>query len=172
MKPLGSSGINASTIGLGAWVLGGGQVWGKDTDDRESIRTIHAALDHGINLIDTAPAYGLSEARLGAALGSRRDGIFLSSKVGEVFERGSSTYDFTERACAESLTRSLDKLLRTDWIWCGCTPTVTTRPSCAKAARCAHLRTPRPMAASARSGSRRNRRPARWPRSSNPLWMR
>ena len=44
-RPLGNSGINASVIGLGTWVLGGGRVWGADPDDNESIRTIHAALD-------------------------------------------------------------------------------------------------------------------------------
>jgi len=55
-KPLGNSGISASIVGLGAWVIGGGTVWGQDPDDRESVRTIQAALDLGVNLIDTAPA--------------------------------------------------------------------------------------------------------------------
>ena len=46
----------ASRVGLGTWAMGGMQ-WG-GTDDNESVKTIHAALDLGITLIDTAPAYG------------------------------------------------------------------------------------------------------------------
>ena len=73
-NPLGSSGLSASVVGLGAWVLGGGPLWGKETDDAESVRTIQAALDLGVNLIDTAPAYnwGRSEEVVGRALKGRR----------------------------------------------------------------------------------------------------
>ena len=117
-------GREVTVIGWGAFKIGRNEgvkyPTGYDLPtDEAAARLIHAVIDMGIGVIDTAPAYGLSEARLGAALGSRRDGIFLSSKVGEVFERGSSTYDFTERACAESLTRSLDKLRthRLDLVW-------------------------------------------------------
>lgn len=83
-RPLGNSGISASVIGLGTWVLGGGSVWGPDPDDNESIRTIHAALDAGINLIDTAPAYGWgrSEEIVGKAIQGRRDKVILATKCG------------------------------------------------------------------------------------------
>lgn len=82
--PLGNSGMNASVIGLGTWVLGGGPLWGKETDDAESIRTIHTALDQGINLIDTAPAYGWgrSEEVIGNAIQGRRDTVLLATKCG------------------------------------------------------------------------------------------
>jgi methylglyoxal reductase len=83
-RPLGNSGMHASVVGLGTWVLGGGKVWGRDTDDKESIRTIHAALDAGINLIDTAPAYGWgrSEELVGQAIAGRRDQVVLATKCG------------------------------------------------------------------------------------------
>ena len=92
-KPLGQSSINASIVGLGAWVMGGGQVWGKEPEDRESIRTIQAAIDLGINLIDTAPAYGWgrSERVVGQAIKGRRDLAVVASKCGLWWEdkRGS-----------------------------------------------------------------------------------
>ncbi len=61
----------SSRIALGTWAMGG-WMWG-GTDDKESIRTIHAALDQGINLIDTAPIYGYgrSEEIVGEALRQR-----------------------------------------------------------------------------------------------------
>ncbi len=106
-KPLGKSGINASVIGLGAWVLGGGAVWGKDPDDRESVRTIQAALDLGINLIDTAPAYGFgrSERVLGEAIQGRRDQVVIATKCGLWWEdsRGSFFATFDGRAIHRSL---------------------------------------------------------------------
>lgn len=83
-RPLGNSGLSASVVALGAWVLGGGQVWGKDTDDAESVRTIQAALEMGINLIDTAPAYGYgrSETVVGRALKGRREKALVATKCG------------------------------------------------------------------------------------------
>jgi methylglyoxal reductase len=92
-KPLGSSNIQASVVGLGAWAMGGTELWGRDPDDAESIRTIHAALDQGMNLIDTAPAYGWgrSEEVVGKALKGRRDKAVVATKCGLWWEdeRGS-----------------------------------------------------------------------------------
>src|ERR1700733_14556577 len=76
--------MNVSRIVLGTWAVGG-WMWG-GTDDKESIRTIHAALDQGINLIDTAPIYGQgrSEEIVGEALrqSGRRESVILATKVG------------------------------------------------------------------------------------------
>src|SRR5215475_12369577 len=76
--------VGASRVGLGTWAMGGYQ-WG-GTDDDESVRTIHTALDLGINLIDTAPAYGFghSERVVGRAIAERgrRDEVILSTKCG------------------------------------------------------------------------------------------
>ena len=75
---------NAARIALGTWAIGG-WMWG-GTDEAESIRTIHAAIDQGINLIDTAPVYGFgrSEEIVGQALadGGRRDRVLIATKVG------------------------------------------------------------------------------------------
>ena len=54
---IGKSDVEASVLTLGAWALGGGSVWA-GIEDAESIRTIHKALEVGINTIDTAPIYG------------------------------------------------------------------------------------------------------------------
>jgi methylglyoxal reductase len=106
-RPLGNSGWHASVVGLGAWVLGGGTVWGQETDDQESIRTIHAALDAGINLIDTAPAYGWgrSEEVVGKAIRGRRDKVILATKCGLWTEddRGSFFTEFDGRIMRRSL---------------------------------------------------------------------
>lgn len=79
---LGPSRIRASRIAFGAWAIGGWN-WGGQ-DDAESIRAIHAALDAGVNLIDTAPVYGFgrSEEVVGRAIAGRRDVVVLATKVG------------------------------------------------------------------------------------------
>jgi methylglyoxal reductase len=106
-RPLGTSSINASVVGLGAWVMGGGELWGKDTDDAESIRTIQAAIDLGMNLIDTAPAYGWgrSETVLGKALKGRRDKAVVATKCGMWWEDARGSF-FTVLA-GKRLYRSL-----------------------------------------------------------------
>ncbi len=76
--------IPVSRIGLGTWAMGGLQ-WG-GADDDESVRTIHAVLERGINLIDTAPAYGFGRAEevVGRALAERggRDRVVIATKAG------------------------------------------------------------------------------------------
>ena len=64
-RKLGSSGFEISTIGLGSWAIGG-HMWGGQ-DDALSIEAIHAAIDHGINWIDTAPIYGPAIPRKSSA---------------------------------------------------------------------------------------------------------
>jgi aryl-alcohol dehydrogenase-like predicted oxidoreductase len=85
-RKLGTSGLEISTIGLGTWAIGG-HMWGGQ-DDAQSAEAIHAAVDHGINWIDTAPIYGSghSEVVVGRAvkqLGSgRRPLIFTKFGLG------------------------------------------------------------------------------------------
>ncbi len=95
-RPLGSSGIEASVIGLGTWAIGG-WMWG-GTDEKQSIAAIHAALDGGINLIDTAPAYGFgrSEELVGKAIFDRRDRVVLATKCGQRWDVTDGEYLHTE----------------------------------------------------------------------------
>ena len=96
--------IVASRVALGTWAIGG-WMWG-GTDEAESIRTIHAAVDQGITLIDTAPVYGFgrSEEIVGKALADkgRRKRVNIATKValdwndGRVFRNASKERIFKE----------------------------------------------------------------------------
>jgi len=81
-RTLGRTGIAVSTIGFGAWAIGG-DAWG-EIDDRESLVAIERALDLGVTFFDTADVYGRgrSEELLGRALAGRRDDVVISTKVG------------------------------------------------------------------------------------------
>jgi len=88
-RKLGYTGIELTVIGLGTWAHGGGGwafSWGKQ-DDNESIATIKAALETGINWIDTAPVYGLghSEEVLGHALKQLKQKPFVATKCGRTW---------------------------------------------------------------------------------------
>lgn len=107
-----------SPIGFGSFKIGRNQgIKYPDAydlpDEGEVRRLLEGVLDLGINLIDTAPAYGLSEQRIGRALSHRRRDYILSTKVGETFIDGRSTFDFSQRAVRQSVNRSL-RLLKTD----------------------------------------------------------
>lgn len=95
-RSLGQSGIQASVVAFGAWAIGGWP-WG-GTDESNAIAAIHKALDLGMNLIDTAPAYGLglSEEIVGKALQGRRDKAIIATKCGLVWHTDKGTYYFTE----------------------------------------------------------------------------
>ncbi len=96
MRPLGQSGIEASAIAFGAWAIGG-WMWG-GADENDAIRAIQAALDNGINFIDTAPAYGLgrSEELIGRALAGRRDRAVIATKCGLVWHTNRGEFFFTQ----------------------------------------------------------------------------
>ncbi len=107
-RKLGKSDMEASVVGLGTWVTGGGSVWGKEeVDDTQSIQAIQAAIDAGVNLIDTAPAYGFgrSEEVVGKAIKGRRDKVILATKCGLWWkdERGSYFCEFDGRDINRSL---------------------------------------------------------------------
>jgi aryl-alcohol dehydrogenase-like predicted oxidoreductase len=107
-----------SPIGFGAFKIGRNQkikyAAGFELPSEAAVeRLLNGVLDLGISLIDTAPAYGLSEERIGRAISHRRDSFVLCTKVGETFVDGQSSYDFSAAAVEQSVHRSL-RLLRTD----------------------------------------------------------
>jgi aryl-alcohol dehydrogenase-like predicted oxidoreductase len=102
--------LKASRIGLGTWAIGGWK-WG-GTDEQESVRTILAALDKGINLIDTAPVYGFgrSEEIVGRALAAsgRRNQVIIATKVGLDWKNG----DVFRNSSRERILREVEASLR------------------------------------------------------------
>ena len=96
MREIGRSGVAASAVGLGTWAIGG-WMWG-GTDERESVAAIHASLDAGVTLIDTAPAYGLGRAEeiVGKALSGRRDKAVIATKCGLVWHTRQGNHFFDE----------------------------------------------------------------------------
>jgi aryl-alcohol dehydrogenase-like predicted oxidoreductase len=95
-RPLGSSGILASAVGLGSWAIGG-WMWG-GTDEAAAVDGIRASLDAGVTLIDTAPAYGMGRAEeiVGAALAGRRDEVTLVTKCGLVWHTDKGRHFFDQ----------------------------------------------------------------------------
>jgi len=109
--------LSPSRIGLGTWAMGG-WMWG-GTDEERSIRTICAALERGITLIDTAPAYGQgrSEEIVGKAVArwGRRDRVVLATKVGLEWRNGGVARNATRARIRQEIADSL-KRLRTDYV--------------------------------------------------------
>jgi aryl-alcohol dehydrogenase-like predicted oxidoreductase len=107
----------SSRIALGTWAIGG-WMWG-GTDEKESIRTIHTALDKGINLIDTAPIYGYgrSEEIVGEALhqDGRRESVILATKVGLDWTNDKVERNSTRQRILQEFEDSLRRL-QTDYI--------------------------------------------------------
>ena len=114
-QPLGKTGLSVSPIGFGAFKIGRNEnikyPHGYNLpDDATMHRLLNELLDLGVCYIDTAPAYGLSEDRIGRSIAHRKNEFVLSTKVGECFENGRSTYDFSSAAIRESISHSLRRL--------------------------------------------------------------
>ncbi len=117
---LGNTGIRVSPLGLGT------VKFGRNLDvkypypftipgDQAIKDLLVLAQELNINLLDTAPAYGSSEERLGALLKGERANWIISTKVGEEFSNGSSRFDFTSEHITASIYRSLQRL-QTDYL--------------------------------------------------------
>jgi aryl-alcohol dehydrogenase-like predicted oxidoreductase len=111
------TGLTVSRIGLGTWAIGG-WMWG-GTDDEESIATIRAAVERGVNLIDTAPAYGFgrSEEIVGQAIadGRLRSRVVIATKTGLEWKGGKVFRNASRRRILREVGDSLRRL-RTDYI--------------------------------------------------------
>ncbi|MFZ5919196.1 MAG: aldo/keto reductase [Chloroflexota bacterium] len=107
-RTLGKTGLSVSMVAMGCWALAGDATWGPQTE-ADSVATVHAALDAGVNLFDTAEGYGAgdSEAMLGRALAGRRHQALIATKV----SRANLSAAEVQRACEDSLRR-----LQTDHI--------------------------------------------------------
>jgi aryl-alcohol dehydrogenase-like predicted oxidoreductase len=114
-RHLGDSGLVVSVVGLGT------NNFGMKLDSEQSREVVHAALDNGITLFDTADSYGKSEERLGAALAGRRDEVIIATKFGgDVRARGRDNgEDWGARGSRRYIRRAVESSLRalnTDWI--------------------------------------------------------
>jgi len=113
------NGLNreVSRIGLGTWAIGGFN-WG-GTDEQEALQTIRAALEHGINLIDTAPAYGFGHAEelVGRAVAKygKREEVIIATKVGLEWRRHRIFRNSTRPRILQEIDDSLRRL-QTDYI--------------------------------------------------------
>jgi aryl-alcohol dehydrogenase-like predicted oxidoreductase len=109
--------LKVSRVAIGTWAIGG-WMWG-GTDETESISTIRAALDHGINVIDTAPVYGFgrSEEIVGKAIaeGHLRDKVVIATKVGLDWQDGKVFRNASRGRIMREIEDSLRRL-RTDHI--------------------------------------------------------
>lgn len=110
---LGNTGFQVSRISLGTWALGS-DFYG-EVELKSAIDTLHAAVDCGINLVDTAPNYGNSEEVLGKALVGIRDKVILATKCGCLKYPGGSYKLLTPVSMRLQLEESLRRL-NTDYI--------------------------------------------------------
>jgi aryl-alcohol dehydrogenase-like predicted oxidoreductase len=112
-RQLGKDGPHLTEIGLGAWAIGGPWQWGwGPQDDRNSIRTIHRALELGINWIDTAAVYGLGhgEEIVGIAIEDKRKDVSIATKCGLVWDenqkvKNNNRPESIRKECENSLKR-------------------------------------------------------------------
>lgn len=119
-RRLGSIDLDVSVIGLGTVKFGRntGVKYPRAFDlpsDEQCLTLLQTAKDLGINFLDTAPAYGSSETRLGGFLKGQRPSWVIATKVGEQFIDGQSQFDFSSPAIIESLEASL-RALQTDYL--------------------------------------------------------
>src|SRR4051794_32427400 len=112
-RTLGRTGLKVGPLCLGAMMFG---AWG-NPDHEESIRIIHAALDAGVNFIDTADVYsrGESEEIVGKAIAGRRDEVVLATKVHGTMGDDPNQYGNSRRWIIREVGDSLRRL-KTDWI--------------------------------------------------------
>jgi len=117
IRPLGRTGLEVSVLGFGAFKIGRNRgikyQQGYELPDDQTVERLMATVRGlGISYIDTAPAYGTSEERLGKVLAQHQHGEVISTKVGETFRDGVSLYDYSPESTRASVERSARRLGR------------------------------------------------------------
>jgi aryl-alcohol dehydrogenase-like predicted oxidoreductase len=117
IRPLGRTGLEVSVLGFGAFKIGRNRgikyQQGYELPDDQTVERLMATVRGlGISYIDTAPAYGTSEERLGKVLAQHQHGEVISTKVGETFQDGVSLYDYSPESTRASVERSARRLGR------------------------------------------------------------
>ena len=117
IRPLGRTGLEVSVLGFGAFKIGRNRgikyQQGYELPDDQTVERLMATVRGlGISYIDTAPAYGTSEERLGKVLAQHQHGEVISTKVGETFQDGASHYDYSPESTRASVERSARRLGR------------------------------------------------------------
>lgn len=131
-RVLGKSKLEVSALGMGCWAIGGPWTWDQpgeepypagwgSTDDEESIRAVHAAIDLGVNLFDTAANYGAghSEVVLGRALKGKRDTVVIATKFGHIVNEEKKTVYGDSAQIMKNVRSDVENSLRrlqTDYI--------------------------------------------------------
>lgn len=119
-RALGNTGWNISTVGFGAWAIGAD--WGQTVPEGEAADALHAAIDAGMNFIDTADIYGAgrSEKIVGRVIAERSERIYVATKMGRG-DGWTDRYDAIARAAQDSCDRlGVDQL---DLVQLHCIPT-------------------------------------------------
>jgi aryl-alcohol dehydrogenase-like predicted oxidoreductase len=131
-RTLGKSRLEVSALGMGCWAIGGPWDWAQpgsergpvgwgDTDDDESIRAVHAALDMGVNFFDTAANYGAghSEVLLGRAFKGKRGEVVIATKFGHIVNEKEKTVYSAPAQIIQNVRTDVENSLRrlqTDYI--------------------------------------------------------
>ena len=119
-KTLGRTGLEVTQLGYGSMGLRGPNTWGVRTVDEQAAEMfLHAVLDAGINFIDTAPDYGISERRIGEYIGSRRSEYYLATKCGCAYIQHTDHIEIDHVWTKDVVQRNIEtslKRLQTDYI--------------------------------------------------------
>ena len=119
-KTLGRTGLQVTQLGYGSMGLRGPRTWGvRVVDDEAAEKFLNDVLDAGINFIDTAPDYGVSEQRIGRYISSRRNEFTLATKCGCVYTQHEDHLEIDHQWTKEVIKRNLElslKRLQTDHI--------------------------------------------------------
>ncbi len=119
-KQLGRTGLDVTQLGYGSMGIRGPHTWGvRDVSEPDADAILNAVLDAGINFIDTAPDYGLSEERIGKYVGSRRHEFYLATKCGCAYIQHADHLEvkhlWEKEVVQRNLATSLERL-QTDYV--------------------------------------------------------